>query len=80
MLEPTNFENRQTFARVGSLNENFAYDAQGKMVRMPQLEGTSAVQTVTWNFFDLTKKLDLGGGGERKASMELLSKKPRFRN
>jgi RHS repeat-associated protein len=62
-LEPAKFGNRLTSATVGAAAENFSYDAHGNMVRMPHLGGAANVPNVTWNFLDVTRKLDLGGGG-----------------
>ncbi|KAF3915172.1 hypothetical protein ABW20_dc0105172 [Dactylellina cionopaga] len=63
LLQPGKKSNRLTSTNVGSMTENYSYDAHGNMTRMPHLGGTPNAQNMFWDFLDQTRRVDLGGGG-----------------
>ncbi len=60
LIEPSKQSNRLSSTIVGNNNPIpgvYSYDAHGSMLKMPHLP------TMTWNFHDQMRQIDLGGGG-----------------
>jgi len=58
LLDPSQYSNRLSVAKVGEIAETFSYDIHGNMLNMPHLP------EMQWDFKDQLQQVDLGGGGK----------------
>lgn len=66
LIEVSKNSNRLSQTSVGSgnpINEQYVYDAQGNMIRIPHLGGTHPTPNMRWDYTDQLRQADLGGGG-----------------
>lgn len=57
------YSNRLTSSTVGTTTETYTYDPHGNTTRMPHLGDGSANPNMGWDYYDMLRHVDRGGGG-----------------